>query len=256
MLNHLGKIVGGLAGLVSGKWPLVLFGVLVGHQFDRGFAARSQRTLPKSMLPVAFALMGHLAKADGRVSEEEIRVARRAMHALDLDGEQTRRAMDQFHRGKAADFSVDEALQSIGDAARLPGGAGRQLVALLLPILLVKDEASAAERRILWRVCQHFDIGRVELAQLEAAGRVHAHRRGGEEARAGDAAGKAFATLSLAPDASDREIKKAYRRLMNRYHPDKLAGSEADDDALAEAARRTREIREAYELLRERRGFK
>jgi DnaJ like chaperone protein len=94
----------------------------------------------------------------------------------------------------------------------------------------------------------------VELAQLEAATRIEVHRP--DATGPADAAGRAFASLELAPDASDREIKKAYRRLMNRYHPDKLAGSDASEEAMADAARKTREVREAYELLRQRRGFR
>ena len=50
-MNYLGKLVGGLAGLVSGKWPLVLFGLLVGHQFDRGFARYAAARLPHNFAP-------------------------------------------------------------------------------------------------------------------------------------------------------------------------------------------------------------
>ncbi len=253
-MNYLGKLVGGLAGLVSGKWPLVLFGVLVGHQFDRGFARYAAARLPANFATIAFAVMGHIAKADGRVSEAEIRIARKAMHALDLDAEGTRDAMQQFSRGKLPDFSLGEALQALRAAAPAPHATGRQLVAMLLPMVLIKDHPADTERRILWQVCQAFDIGRVELAQLEAATRIETFRP--DATGATDAAGRAFASLELAPDASDREIKKAYRRLMNRYHPDKLAGSDASEAAMADAARKTREVREAYELLRQRRGFR
>lgn len=253
-MNYLGKLVGGLAGLVSGKWPLVLFGLLVGHQFDRGFARYAAARLPRNFATVGFAIMGHLAKADGRVSEAEIRIARKAMHALDLDAEGTREAMQQFNRGKMADFSLAEALQALREAASAPRATGRQLVAMLLPVVLIREDAADAERRILWQVCQAFDIGRVELAQLEAAARIEVFRP--DATGASDAAGRAFASLELAPDASDREIKNAYRRLMNRYHPDKLAGSDASEEAMADAARKTREVREAYELLRQRRGFR
>lgn len=255
-MNYLGKVLGGLAGLVSGKWPLVFFGVLLGHQFDRGFASRAGKRLPKDFARRAFAIMGHLAKADGRVTEDEIRLARTAMHGLDLDGEATRDAMRHFNEGKQPGFDLDAALHALHQSASSPHLVGRQLVGLLLPVLLIKEEASAAERRVLWRVCQQFDISRVELAQLEAAARVERRFADARKASPGNAADRAFAQLSLQPDASDDEIKKAYRRLMNRYHPDKLAGNNASSEDVAAAGQKTRRIREAYELLRERRGFK
>ena len=65
-----------------------------------------------------------------------------------------------------------------------------------------------------------------------------------------------YQILGVSQQAEAAEIKKAYRRLMNRYHPDKLAGSDASEGRVAQAARKTREVREAYELLRERRGFR
>ncbi|MEN7344307.1 MAG: co-chaperone DjlA [Pseudomonadota bacterium] len=255
----LGKVIGGVVGLVTGKWPIVIAGVLLGHQFDRGYAKYAARRLPANFVPVAFAVMGHLAKSDGRVSEDEIRLARTAMHAMDLDGDQTRDAMNAFNAGKSPDFDLDAALGRLGKPANLETAIGRQLIELLLPVLLIKDEASRAERRILWQVCEVFSVSRVELAQMEAASRINRQfsgHAGPTTADGPNAANNAFAVLGLNADASDKEIKNAYRRLTNRYHPDKLVGVNDDPAALEAAGRKTREIREAYEMLRKRRGFK
>ena len=51
-----------------------------------------------------------------------------------------------------------------------------------------------------------------------------------------------YKTLEISPTATEQEVKKSFRRLVLRFHPDKNGG-----DALAEA--RFREIREAYEIL-------
>jgi DnaJ-domain-containing protein 1 len=53
-----------------------------------------------------------------------------------------------------------------------------------------------------------------------------------------------YAVLELAPGASPREIKAAFRRLAMKHHPDRNAGDE-------EAVARFRAIRAAYEALRE-----
>ena len=67
---------------------------------------------------------------------------------------------------------------------------------------------------------------------------------------------RAYRALGTSPDASNDEIKKAYRRLMNRIHPDKIAGENPDAEAVAEAERRTREVRSAYEMLKARRSIR
>ena len=51
-----------------------------------------------------------------------------------------------------------------------------------------------------------------------------------------------YERIGLQPEASDSEIKKAYRKLSVQYHPDKNKGN-------AEAEKKFREITEAYEIL-------
>jgi DnaJ like chaperone protein len=128
---------------------------------------------------------------------------------------------------------------------------------LLLEVALSKDSLKRDERARIWTVCQELDIGRVELAQLEAMIRA---QKGFRHSPAGDADAArvqgAYAALGVSPDASNDEIKKAYRRLMNRNHPDKISGSNPDAAVLAEAERRTREVRGAYEMLKARRSIR
>jgi DnaJ like chaperone protein len=66
----------------------------------------------------------------------------------------------------------------------------------------------------------------------------------------------AYAILGVTGSSSNEEIKKAYRRLMNRNHPDKLAAAGGDSVLATAAAKRTREIRGAYEMLKARRSIR
>ena len=96
-----------------------------------------------------------------------------------------------------------------------------------------------------------------ELAQLEAMIRA---QKGFKRSPAGDADAakvrQAYATLGVGQDATNDEVKKAYRRLMNRNHPDKIASENPEQDVIDEAERRTREVRSAYELLKARRSIR
>ena len=106
-------------------------------------------------------------------------------------------------------------------------------------------------------MCVELEIGRVELAQLEAMIRA---QKGFRRSPAGDAdaarVSAAYESLGVKRDASNDEIKKSYRRLMNRNHPDKILSTNPDAAVLAEAQRRTREVRVAYELLKARRAIR
>ena len=63
-----------------------------------------------------------------------------------------------------------------------------------------------------------------------------------------------YGVLGLTPDASEDEIKKAYRKLMRQYHPDRVATLGADLQAAA--SKKSMEINEAYHIIERRRGFK
>ena len=261
-----GKIIGTVAGLATLKPWLAVLGLFLGHQFDRGFAERFSKferegvasgRVSEDFVRPLFQCMGHLAKSDGRVSEDEIRAARMIMHRLGLGPAAVRRAIHWFDEGKRPGFAL---LATLRDARRSGArGAERRtlFVRLLLEVALAKEALSTQERALIWKFCTELDVGRVELAQLEAMIRA---QKGFRRSPAGDADAArvrdAYDVLGVTSDAPNEEIKKAYRRLMNRIHPDKIAGSNPDADAIAEAERRTREVRNAYEMLKARRSIR
>jgi DnaJ like chaperone protein len=60
--------------------------------------------------------------------------------------------------------------------------------------------------------------------------------------------------LGVESKASDAEVKRAYRRLINRHHPDKLASRGLPEEAIKLASQKTQEIIRAYEVVTRARG--
>ena len=60
---------------------------------------------------------------------------------------------------------------------------------------------------------------------------------------------QAYQMLGLDRDADDRELKLAYRRLMSRHHPDKVA-ADADSERVRHASENSAASRSAFELIR------
>ena len=198
-----------------------------------------------------------IAKSDGRVSEDEIRAARGLMHRLGLGPVEIRRAIEWFETGKQSAYPLNSRMRELkGQVARKHDARGLFL-RLLMEVALADGTVHPNERAILWAVCTELDIGRVELAQLEAMLRA---QRGFRRSAAGSAdtrrVDSAYRTLGVDRSSSNDEIKKAYRRLLNKSHPDKLVGSDHNAAEISEAGRRTREVRSAYELLKARRSIR
>jgi DnaJ like chaperone protein len=254
------------ADMILGKAIVLIVLLLVAYQFYRGFRhsmhkfERQDETIGRvsdDFVQALFACMGHVAKSDGRVSEDEIRAARLVMHRLGLSPAQVRRAIHSFDDGKRPGFPL---VQTVREVRRVSARGANQrtlFLRLLLEVVLAKPRLGKRERAMLWKICTELDIGRVELAQLEAMIRAQKGFKRSPEGSA-DAARlqRAYETLGVSPDASNSDIKKAYRRLMNRNHPDKIAGDNPADDVIAEAERRTREVRAAYEMLKARRSIR
>jgi DnaJ like chaperone protein len=71
-----------------------------------------------------------------------------------------------------------------------------------------------------------------------------------------DRVAQAYEVLGVQSTASDAEVTKAYRRLMNQNHPDKLVARGLPESMMKMAEEKTRQIRAAYEVLREARGMR
>lgn len=257
-----------MAGLATGKPWFALLGLFLGHQFDRGFAERfayaradgkasDLQRLPEYFTQALFQIMGFVAKSDGRVSEDEIRAARALMHRLGMGSTQIQQAIAGFEQGKVRTFPLLATVRRLKrDTVRQKNLRGL-LVRFLMEVSLSKASLHQSERTILWTICTELDIGRVELAQLEAMLRA---QRGFRQSPAGNAdaarVSKAYRTLGVDRSSTNAEIKKAYRRLMNKNHPDKIAAYNPLPDQIAAAEKNTRNIRMAYEMLKARRSIR
>ena len=264
-MMYWGKLAGLAIGLISARPVLAIAGLLIGHWFDTRFAegfnsyqgGDSATRLPEGFVKVLFQAMGNLAKADGLVTEDEIRAARSLMHKLNMGPQQVNAAIGWFNAGKEPGFPLYETVGKMRNQHARRPEMRSLFIRLLVEVSLSKNKVQRVERRIIWSICKELDVSRVELAQIEAMLRA---QRGFRQSPEGGAdaqkVGRAYKTLGIDTSATNDEIKKAYRRLMSKHHPDKIAGSNPDDLAVEEAERATREIRGAYELLKTRRAIR
>ena len=104
----LGRLVGTLLGGLVARLPGLILGFLLGWWFDRlALQKRQQRQPPGSLFFYAlFASMGHLAKAKGRVTDEDIRRTELVMQQLGLNQSGQQKARDAFRAGKARNFPL------------------------------------------------------------------------------------------------------------------------------------------------------
>jgi DnaJ like chaperone protein len=252
-----GKAIGAALGMALGNYPGAVLGALLGHQFDQGLGESLPRAAPRAQqlfFEVTFEVMGRVAKVDGRVSEEEVQTARRIMHAMQLKPDQVRQAIAHFSAGKRADYPMQQRLSDLAARSGHRPELARAFLEIQVQAAVGAGDIVQSKRELLWQIAHTLGLNRVELAQIESMlhGRQHASPRAERKLDLG----AAYRTLGVETNAGDKEIKIAYRRLMNQHHPDKLVSRGLPESMTAVARERTQAIRAAYERIKDDRGFK
>lgn len=258
-MNWHGKLIGALIGLIVGRGIVgAIIGAFIGHLFDVERAQRRGGTqaVQEVFFRITFQLMGHVAKADGRVSEQEIQAARAMMAQFRLSETDVRRAIEFFTIGKAKVFPLNQALREFATACAGRMDLRLMFVQIQLQTALLGGGLNPASRAILAHVCASLGVTQLQFAQMESTLRMQAGYSQGATHTTSAALGEAYQVLGVARTSSNAEVTQAYRRLMNQNHPDKLVAKGLPESMMKAAEEKTRSIRAAYEAICAARGMK
>ena len=261
-----GKLVGGAFGFALGGPLGALLGAALGHSFDKGLKGTREigpepgdrERVQTAFFTATFAVMGHIAKADGRVSRDEIRLAEAVMGQMDLGPDLRRTAIDLFNQGKQPGFPLDEVLDQLRRECRRRHTLIQMFVEIQIQAALADGALDRSEETLLLHICRHLGVPEFVFRRITERLRAEQHfggRRPGEREAAAPTLADAYAVLGVSEGDDQDTIKKAYRRLMSQHHPDKLVSKGLPEEMMRIAAQKTREIRQAYEQIREARGF-
>jgi DnaJ like chaperone protein len=262
-----GKLLGAIFGYLMARSTGALIGILIGNFFDRALCEHFSRPiwqldaernpeLHRIFLEATFCLLGYLAKADGRVSEDEIMQAQQFMTSLHLNKKQKELAEVHFNQGKQPNFNADNILMQF------------QSICINKPFLLhifldmqytMAKVDGLNEKKIR---ALNLLLERLGLAPLNKQRQFHeefdfssasngnrSHSGSNYRYASSDNLEQAHTLLGTNSNSSQQEVKTAYRRLISRNHPDKLIAKGATEAAIKAANIKTQTIRKAYEQI-------
>ncbi len=272
------KYIGALLGFFAFNWIGAILGFLAGMYLTRVWEHGSFSIFDKvriaqrqaMFLKTTFILMGHLSKSDGRISEEEIKHTEAFMANLGMEKPQRMEAIKLFKQGASENFDITQTIDSFNQLCGRSQNLKQMLLVSLISISIADGELHPAEMELLRDISQSLDysarqfeilIRMVQSQTRFTQGEPHSHSQYHQSNRArqpvhGNELALAYAALGVSKEDNNTTIKKAYRRLIREFHPDKLIGQGVPENMIKIATKKSQEIQKAYDLIKDARGIK
>ena len=282
----LGKLLGASVGYYLFNFPGAVVGLICGYLYDRRRLINAQNhVLEQSLSPektervrqsffsATFSVMGHVAKSDGAVKPAQIAQAEHIMEQMRLDAQLRASAIGLFNTGKHSDFDLDKQVKRFRDECASSTSLYRVFLEIQIQVALADGAMAREEEAILLHVAKVLGFSESLFRQLELLVRVslglgdnHNHRYGQYQRAGGkqhstqtpsnQSSLAAYQILGVSEDDNAATVKRAYRKLMNQHHPDKLVSKGLPEEMLRVATDKTQEIQKAYEQIKQAKGWR
>lgn len=288
-MGFIGKIIGVFLGWKVGGFFGAIAGLILGSIADKklyelGSVSSSffkkKTTRQDLFMQTTFAVLGHLSKSKGRVTEEDIQLANQLMIQLKLDDAGSKLAQDAFRRGKESDFPIRQVIREF----RIGCGQRADLLRMFLQVQVqaafADSELHENEKEVLYVIAEELGLSRMQFEQMiamEMAARAFTQggfyqqyqqgayqggyqyqqqNSGGYQHASGPTLNDAYKVLGVTESDEQQAVKRAYRRLMNEHHPDKLVAKGLPPEMMEMAKEKTQQIQAAYDLICKAKGWK
>lgn len=251
-----------LIGAVIGFFLLGFFGAIIGFflggAIDRNIAYGAGAINPLSsalrqsvFIETLFILKGKLAKADGHISPEEVDHTEQIIKQLGMTAEHREIVIGLFKKGAGPDFDYGLQLKQFMAVCGKTNNLKQMLLVYLIVLALSDGRIDPAEESLLIDIAQHLGYGQDAFRRLleMVLSQSHFAGAGGGQTVSPSALDDAYKALGISKESSDQEVKRAYRKLMSQYHPDKLMGQGLPEDMIAVATKQAQEVQVAYDLI-------
>lgn len=214
----------------------------------------TKENLAYSELGLFVALSAKVAKADGRVDELEAELVGNMFNdisALFPNPEATKSLLKEiFDEEKNAPHNLDMVAQALYKTLEKDPHKRQKMVEFLVNLTYIDGTLSQSEEEMLHRIAYHLGFSEQDLrSMMERFGSYH--RNSVKES----SIDQSYTLLGITAEATNDEVKKAYRSLVREYHPDIIKSQGASDEYLKEATEKVQEINAAYEMIKKSRGM-
>lgn len=235
--------------------------------------AEEIREMNEIMLKATFYTMGYLANCDNRVEECEYDLFEEAQRYLKLNEKRKKATFNFFQQGIRKELELAPLLLSFKKKAN------KELIHLFFTFQIKMIHADRhidkREHSLIFEICELLNIPEAEYTRINREewtnSRFFNQKQQDEstnenwryqykstrskihnsmDAESYDSKlSQAYSTLKITPPVNKQTLKKAYRKLIKQYHPDKLIANGLPDEMKKIGEEKTQKIIEAYRLI-------
>jgi DnaJ like chaperone protein len=241
LAGGLGWTLGGPIGAIVGVTLVSMFDTpdcIEDQSFEsrksHSYTYRNANDFQVALLVLISAVM----KADGRVVRGELAVVKQFL--LQNYGEEGARESLQILK-KLLNQNINVAEVAMQCATNLNYSVRLQLINMLVNVAAGDGNVNAEEIEVIRNISRYMRISEADLTSLSAMFSQQTNPNW------------AYDILELSHTATNDEIKKAYRRMAMKYHPDKV--NSLGEEVKQNATEKFRKVKEAYDYLKKERNF-
>ena len=248
-MGWFGKMTFGTMGLLFGGPLGAIIGVSLGHHLvdKKAEYGQSGAVPPKSEQAQAayfvciFSILGKIAKADGVVTNDELKVVDDFINGMNISETEKQFAKQVFNEAKNSNYSVEDFASQFYQINSGQPAVLHSFLDVLFRVAAADKVLHPAEEDALMRIKDIFQISDRQFNDIKSIYFTDVDRY--------------YKLLSCPVDSSNDEIKKSYKKLVRDFHPDTIVSKGLPEEFTEFASSRFREIQEAYEKVRKERGF-
>jgi DnaJ like chaperone protein len=252
-MNWWGKLVGTGVGMLAG--PIgAMAGAAIGHLYDDKTVPKNEQQARILYLAYFFSCAGKIAKADGVISESEIKVTQSLIDRLKLNKKTSDFAKNVFRKSKVSKRHIEKDYHELGQLIKYDITVGQSFLGGLFEIVQSNGKTFNRNQLLL------LFLGEEKLKL--PAGTIKSWTKGGyspphpnhiNTSNYTITLEESFETLGLPSNSSNEEIKKAYREKASHFHPDKLSSKNLPSEFLDFANSQLARINQAFEEIKKKR---
>lgn len=268
MRNAIGKIIGLILGLAFGGPAGAFLGFILGHLYDEREkdAVRQNRRstaqdfshpaltsgFERATYTIGVIVLGaKMAKVDGAVSRTEVAAFKKVFQIHET---QELRVGQIFDQARQTAEGFEPYAMRLAQVFRTKPFLLEEIIVGLF-IVAASDSMgilSPIEMRFLSRVASLFGLTQPDFLRLA----VRAGVRLPEQPSAAPQRNPDYVALGLPENATPDQIKKTYRALIRKHHPDKLAAQGQSAELIKQATEKMKRLNAAYDSICKARGIK